>query len=137
MSDLARFAIEMSALADRIERAADRAVRTASLQILSQVTILTPVDTGRARANWIVSIGSPAQIEKPWTGSAGGAASSAINEGTKAIVGASFGPTVYVQNNIPYISRLNNGWSRQAPAGFVEKSIDSAIRALATKDLFA
>ncbi|HEX2242748.1 MAG TPA: hypothetical protein VHK27_05760 [Gammaproteobacteria bacterium] len=31
-------------------------------------------------------------------------------------------PQLHIQNNVPYIERLNDGWSSQAPAGFVEKA---------------
>jgi hypothetical protein len=36
--------------------------------------------------------------------------------------------TVLTQNSVPYIGRLNEGSSKQAPAGFVEKTIDEVTR---------
>ena len=34
---------------------------------------------------------------------------------------------VYVTNNVPYIEKLNRGWSAQAPAAFVEAQIQITI----------
>jgi hypothetical protein len=36
--------------------------------------------------------------------------------------------TVVTQNTVPYIQRLNEGYSRQAPAGYVQKTIDDTLR---------
>jgi len=36
--------------------------------------------------------------------------------------------TVVTQNSVPYIQRLNEGYSKQAPAGYVEKTIDETLR---------
>lgn len=35
---------------------------------------------------------------------------------------------VNIHNSAPYINRLNNGWSEQAPAGFVERAVQAASR---------
>jgi hypothetical protein len=38
---------------------------------------------------------------------------------------------IWFSNNAPYIGRLDQGWSRQAPANFVEKAILTGVRSLA------
>lgn len=40
---------------------------------------------------------------------------------------ADLGPQIDIINDAPYIMRLNDGWSKQAPAGFVERAIDEAL----------
>jgi hypothetical protein len=40
---------------------------------------------------------------------------------------------LWVANNVPYIRRLNYGHSSQAPAGFVEMAIDTALATVARK----
>jgi len=91
----------------------------------------TPVDTGWARANWVPRIG------EAFSGTAGSreaAEAGSINEGIGqsgvASVATSYkterGP-VHITNNVPYILRLNEGSSRQAPAGFVQAAIVKAI----------
>lgn len=84
------------------------------LEIFSRLVVKTPVDTGHARNNWQITIGSEAQdeIDAP------------INE-----LGAlsTLGPfqDVYITNNVPYIERLDNGHSmKQAPAGMVTPTLN-------------
>lgn len=35
---------------------------------------------------------------------------------------------VITTNSVPYVPRLNEGWSRQAPAGYVERTVDQIVR---------
>lgn len=42
-------------------------------------------------------------------------------------VRAELGPHIHVVNDAAYIMRLNDGWSAQAPAGFIERCIDEAL----------
>jgi hypothetical protein len=80
----------------------------------------TPFLTGHARANWIPSIGQPyAAIVQAGTQAAGLA----------EILGYRIAQgDVFVTNNVPYIGRLNRGWSKQAPAEFVESCVARAIQ---------
>lgn len=108
-----------------------RLVRVIVINAVAELREGTPVDTGWARANWIPSVGAP------WDqvyGSRPGPGEKAVDGGHSAglaqvaIYRFGQGP-VYITNNVPYIARLNDGWSRQAPAGFVQISIHRAIRA--------
>ena len=82
----------------------------------------TPVDTGRARASWNIIAGEqadPAQAPEGFSG--GGAAGQAAARGKQLGVGLS---DVYtISNNLPYIEALENGHSKQAPAGMVALGI--------------
>lgn len=115
MSDLSR---RMAALYDRkVVQRVEKQVRATALDLLGTLKVRTPVDTGRARANWHLDIGSPSvQLIAP-----GG-------DPTPSFAGYSIEKTVFISNNVPYIRRLNEGHSQQAPAGFVEDSI-TAVRA--------
>ena len=98
----------------------------------------TPVDTGWARANWIPRIGRPAP---PPTGDAprrqaGQAARSGtlINQTSEQSAGQASAlryrlnqGRIFITNNVPYIGRLNQGHSPQAPPGFVQRAIRRAI----------
>jgi hypothetical protein len=80
---------------------------------------------GRARANWIPTLGTPynGMVERK---DRQGAATIAL----LAPITADFrlGTTVWISNNLPYMDRLNNGHSTQAPVGFVEMAIEAGIR---------
>jgi hypothetical protein len=72
---------------------------------------------GRSRGNWQVSFSNPNDEE---TGVIDPSGSTAISSGTATIVGLSQPfSVIWIFNNVPYILRLENGWSQQAPAGMV------------------
>lgn len=91
----------------------------------------TPVDLGWARANWVPKIGSPFQgdaTDDPSTADVS-AARARQSAGEAEILSYRLGQgAVFVSNNVPYIQRLNNGHSKQSPAGFVEAAIDKAVK---------
>jgi hypothetical protein len=104
--------------AEKIKQIFDRRVtdlmRMATIEFFRTITISTPVDTGRARAGWTPSINVPSSYVPP----EGKYGMPAIPElGTVTVR-----DTIYITNNLPYIKRLNNGYSRQAPARFVESA---------------
>jgi hypothetical protein len=99
-------------------------VRKVALDLLRGVVLDTPVDTGRARANWQVSIGRPAagEIEHS-SGDEQLAAQAAITAGTPTIMAVKRDVSIYLTNNVPYIVALERGHSAQAPEGMVRKNI--------------
>jgi hypothetical protein len=82
---------------------------------------------GHARRNWHATIGSKSSSELPGVDASGQVALMEIRAAVKEWVNRSGKhEKFYIQNNVPYIERLNDGWSSQAPAGFVEKAILAA-----------
>lgn len=75
---------------------------------------------GRARGNWQSTIGSPAANEINRIDPSGSAATAETQLVATAI---RVGEVSYITNNVPYIERLNDGWSSQAPEAFVETNI--------------
>lgn len=114
----------------------EKAMKKAIVECLRQLTISTPVDTGRARWGWFVTVGSPSteiapEAPKGWKGkSKGGTAYFAIPDVTsRANVSVSADVTAYIANNVPYIVELNDGSSKQQPARFAERSAASGQKA--------
>lgn len=107
-----------------MEPAVDEVLRKVAVVANQTVIMATPVDTGRARANWQVSLGAPVTTELDDTG-----AQVALSR-NKAVIESYRGGELILQNNVPYIGALNAGSSAQAPAGFVEKAIMAAARAV-------
>lgn len=105
----------------------NKEARKVALKALRNVVLATPVDTGRARGNWRVGINSDPTGEVETKSKKGAQAirlgqaeiSSAEGKGLVDIV---------IANNLPYIERLNDGWSEQAPAKFVERAIRRAVK---------
>jgi hypothetical protein len=72
---------------------------------------------GRARANWICTYGSASATSVDRT-DAGGAGT--IGNIIAAVNGWSpENDAIFLANNLPYIQRLERGWSKQAPSGMV------------------
>lgn len=120
MADLRQFSGRIRIMGQRVEQNADALVRKAALAVDSAVVLATPVDTGRARANWQVNIGSSASGTVEAEDTTGQAA---IAQGRVKITQYRGGSSVHITNNLAYIGRLNDGWSAQAPSGFVEKAV--------------
>jgi len=100
---------------DSMEKA-DRVYRATAVEIFNSVIRDTPVDTGRARGNWQATTESPAQGQ---TSRAGAAA--AQGEVIQKVGGLE--TTTYLTNNLPYIQRLEYGYSKQAPQGMVRRNV--------------
>ena len=105
---------------------AERVVSKVSLDITANLVEATPVDTGWARANWVPSIGSPF---KEITGNDDNVSDVEQQKGVTEVAtnySLERGP-VFISNNVPYITHLNDGSSTQAPAGFVQVAIHKAV----------
>ena len=81
------------------------------------------MDKGRARSNWLVGINAANRgMANPEN--AGGAIARAAN----AIAAAQPGDTIFISNNLAYISFLNDGRSVQAQGGYVDAIVaDTAL----------
>ena len=109
--------------ADDIMQDAHRLQRGMAITLLNNLQLLSPVDTGRYRANHVVSFGSP---DYRYTENKDG-----MSVAFSAITGMADNelPVVYIQNNLPYAERIENGWSDQAPNGVYSLSYEAAVAA--------
>lgn len=136
MATLEQFSKRIMEIGAQVAERADVAVRATALAVDQTVVMATPVDTGRARSNWIVSIGAPSRTTvDPYAPGVGGStaganAAAALAQGQAAIAqyNGLRDSAIAISNNLPYIGRLNDGYSAQAPAGFVEKAVQSGVR---------
>jgi len=89
----------------------------------------TPKDTGLAQGNWRTSISAPAigVIARKSGAQAVAAGLKSVKSAKKKISKGKQG-SIYIVNNLPYIGRLNNGYSQQAPAYFIEIAFGEATR---------
>lgn len=89
--------------------------RKTAFDIDAELVQQTPVDTGRARSNWLPSINTPRN--------------DMVEAGQKPDIlpvtsGYKIDDKIYIANNLPYIQRLNNGWSGQNPTpSWVEATV--------------
>lgn len=122
-------------VAAAVEGFATRKVQALVLDITANLRQDTPRRTGWARANWSPSIGRPrallnADVSNPTPADV--ARQTASGEAAIAVIATTYRLSlgaVYITNGVPYIGRLNEGSSQQAPAGFVQAAVRRAIRA--------
>ena len=110
-SDVAKFAKLAGASVDETGRAI-------VLELFGSVIKDTPVDTGRARGNWQTSMDSPATGETDRKGE-----QAALAEVAAEVAGFGTGRIIYLSNGLPYILRLEYGWSKQQPGGMVRRNV--------------
>jgi hypothetical protein len=106
--DVGKFARDAAEAHDKITRAA-------TLDFFSGTIKSTPVDTGRARGGWTTGVGTEPAASPDRLDPGGSAATAEVMAKTPA--GA--GQETFMVNNLPYIESLENGNSKQAPAGMV------------------
>lgn len=111
-------------LARRIDVGTQEMMRRVALDIDSALVLTTPVDTGRARSNWQVSIGKTALGTVDTLMSPSEAIGNAKAELSKL---KDSDDKIHITNNLPYIQRLNEGWSPQQPAGFVDQAVMTVV----------
>lgn len=111
--DLSRFVDKTLARLDRVKRAV-------ALELFTSIVYDTPVDTGRLRGNWRISIGSPLVDTIDRLDPDGGQVAREI----AAMVGESkLEDVLILRNNLPYAHRIEyEGWSAKAPHGMMRKN---------------
>jgi hypothetical protein len=119
-------------IADLTRFTADQ-TQALALDIQANLQEDTPRDTGWARANWVMSLRAP--VIDPQV--------SAVKDPTPAQVAQAFARqkssmsevldytlaegAIFTTNNVPYIGKLNEGWSKQAGSAFIQRAVADAV----------
>jgi hypothetical protein len=127
MSNPSRAASKLRKLGKKIEVNANKNTIKLASVIQQTIILATPVDTGRARANWQATVGVPFKRVLDEVDETG---SKTISENDSNISKRKFKENIYISNNLAYIKRLNDGYSAQAPKAFVEQAIKTAKTAV-------
>lgn len=109
---------------DWLPRLFRKVMRAVALAAHGTIIAMTPVDTGRARAGWDVTVSTPSTFVPPEGASS--YSTRDISGVLTAMQTMQLGDSCWITNNVVYIRRLNEGWSKQAPAGFVEGGLIAA-----------
>lgn len=129
-------------------KSSEKAIRATFIETTEEIKVRTPVDTGRARANWFVTKGKPTNKTVKRT-------TDNPSQNVGKFSGAVLGETFYLSNNLPYINALEygeypksvkkgsynrkrkayqirsaNGFSKQAPNGMVRITLAKFNRRL-------
>ncbi len=108
-----------------------RAVVVIALEVDAELVEATPVDTGFAESQWVMSKGSPINGV---VGSPDVVSRSAQEAGRAHVVGYKLQDgQVWNVNNAEYIEILDGGSSEQAPSGFVRIAINKGFQQAVAK----
>jgi hypothetical protein len=145
---LAEFSKRMKIVAELVAENASKTIRKAAIAADQVAVLATPVDTGRARAGWFVSVGKPSNEvgepvgpprpakddrSKPNSANEPIATQKALNQALAAVadykVGS--GDSIFLANNVAYIGILDAGrvdkhGSLQAPNGMTQAAVQAA-----------
>tara|TARA_A100000171_G_C2140369_1_gene154930 strand:- start:2237 stop:2689 length:453 start_codon:yes stop_codon:yes gene_type:complete len=129
-----RFEREFKIAIDKSIKASEKAVRATAINIFGDIIRKTPVGNpalwkstpppgysgGQLRGNWQTTLNAPARsaIDRKQKSTDGGASNDVVSKTRNYSIDSS----IFLSNNLPYAERVNNGWSSQAPAKFVEAS---------------
>ena len=115
---MAHWSVPIDRLAAKMGANVETVARKVTLDLFTKVTRMSPVDTGRFKANWNFSYGQPDYTITASTNQSRGTAQ-AMKAATMDV-----GGITYLSNGLPYAARLESGWSHtQAPAGMVRISV--------------
>ena len=114
-----------------------------AIAVVKELAESTPVDTSKAISNWQVKINK--EITTPIEAHVPGMQGSTRDQSVNVTVAAAYAALaqkqsivgriltkffktapkreIHIGNVLPYISRLNEGYSNQAPSGFVERAV--------------
>lgn len=115
-----------------------------SQDLKNELVARTPIDTGKARASWRIGVGEYLQTEvnggnPPYVGGVEieqrfrkrnrFLKQPRQGKGLGDFIGTGRGKSdnIVISSNVPYMARLNRGWSKQAPPGFIEATIDAVM----------
>lgn len=140
----------LSNLADRVQAlresvpviVSEKAVEAATV-IVTDLTNVTPADTGAAISNWQLTLDTPAEAPREpfnasprgrmrqgvWTHAVDPALTREANapptlDAAKIVLADRVpGQPIFISNVLPYAEILDQGSSDQAPAGFVDRAV--------------
>lgn len=114
------FSLSFDKFVDSSIKKTEQAIRKTVVDLTSAIISDTPVDTGRLKANWLVSIENEDNRKLESADKSG----NATIEKAKAVVARPIGKGYYIQNNLEYAAKIEYGAStRKAPLGMVRVNI--------------
>lgn len=109
---MARWTIDLDDYFDEAEQNLVDDFRSIAFELLASVLRLTPVDTGRLRSAWFITLDRPGFGEEN------------NNHGASALTQMTLTSRVILQNNVEYGPYVNSGTERMAGQFFVERAIE-------------
>jgi hypothetical protein len=104
----------------KLRAQADKAFRALILEAGKRIVIKTPVDTGRARGNWQVSVNVPS-VQEMAEDAGGNATIMGISHDSR---GVDIDNVVYIVNGVEYIQYLEDGTDKTPAYGMIKVTLE-------------
>ena len=114
------FKLDLERFAEKTGIKANTVIKKVAFDITNSVIDMSPVDTGRFKNNWNLSIGS---INTSTTESTDLSGAGAMRRASASLASFQVGDSIYISNSLPYAQRLEDGYSTQAPSGMVKLTV--------------
>lgn len=114
------FAQQIKKWSDEVLAGAEKTQKIACRELARLVIQDTPVQTGRARANWQAGLNQAPSGVLEQTDPSGEAALQRVDE---ILARMKPGDSIVLANNLDYIGTLEDGSSRQAPNGMLKRNL--------------
>lgn len=136
------FARSITTFVEKTGVRADQVLRKLGLDAFQGVLLKSPVDTGRFRASWRITINrvdlstipppdaptmSVAEAKDAYRVLLAGAQSAQQAAAVIEVGKAVFGDSINITNNLPYAEKLEDGWSGQAPQGVLKLTFQEIV----------
>lgn len=128
------FQRKLKETAERVKAGELEARKEIAEEVVYRIVSRTPVDKGGARANWNVGLERNDTTTNHAPDPSGQTAITRANETLSRV--QSNNTRIFITNALPYINRLENGWSDQAPNGMVAVTL-AEFPIFARQKLFA
>jgi hypothetical protein len=119
------FAVDISNFANKYNIGMGLVVRKITFEAFKRIVLKTPVDTGRARANWGVEIGASSTTYDITASDKSGSAT--LNKSLNGVSAWDCTGSIFFTNNVPYIGFLEYGSSKKAPQGMVRVTMEEML----------
>jgi hypothetical protein len=120
---MADFNLDLASIADELQADYNTLVRRFTFGVYSRVIRKSPVDTGRFRGNWIISIGKPIGVSFPEQFNKNASVFVNNNPSTIESFDMQRQDLLLIKKKSPYAEKLKRGHSKQAPQGMLDISI--------------
>ncbi len=122
-NDIYSFKADLKKLSRALDADLGKLIRVISLDLFNMIILRSPVDTGFSRSQWKVSIGEPdPTVVEPPKGKQAGTITAPTAD-PDVIAQIQKDSTVFITNAVDYIQYLEEGSSKQAPAGMIRVSL--------------
>ena len=115
------FQLDIRKVAEAMHKLPVEIMRALAAKYYVAVSDRSPVDTGRFRASWRIGVGEP-DLSTEDAVKKGDSIGQDQDVELGKLGALTETQVVSITNALPYAQRLNEGWSKQAPAGFIEST---------------